>query len=480
MPTEFKLPDLGEGIHEAEILAIKVKEGDSVKEDQIIFEVETDKAVVEIPSPYVGTVQKIHVKVGDVGRVGNVMITFDTGADKSSSSDTKSNVQNTVAKVAAAAQSKVESGGNGKSNKSINTPEPAFAGSNTANAVNTAGPIPASPATRRLARELGVDLKLVRGSGPAGRILKEDIRGYAEGVPDSHRSSHSTSTLNLGGGQRNFGPPDRSSTYASYSGGKDDKSEGGNFVPFSVPPFELPDFNKYGNVERVPLRSLRRKIAINMAQSWSHVPHVTHFDEIDVTDIERWRLKHEKEVAAAGGKLTLTVLALKAIVAGLHKYLQFNSSLDETKSEIVFKHYFNIGVAVATERGLIVPVVRDVNKKSIFELAQEVTDLAKKTREGKIEIEKLQGGTFTVTNIGAIGGTGMVPMVNFPEVAILGMAKAKQQPVVINGVIEIRTIMPVALSFDHRVADGAEAAYFVNHIKNCLEDPFEFFMETSK
>lgn len=245
----------------------------------------------------------------------------------------------------------------------------------------------------------------------------------------------------------------------------------------SLTPFEMPDFSKYGPVERVPLRSLRRKIANNMALSWQHVPHVTSFDEIDITDIEMYRQKHEKSVSERGGKLTLTVLALKAIVAGLKLYPQFNSSLDEATGEIVYKYYYNIGIAVATDRGLIVPVIKDVDKKSILELSIELAEIAQKTREGKIEVDRLQGGTFTVTNIGAIGGTGMVPMVNYPECAILGMARAAEKPAVRNGEIVIRTLMNVALSFDHRIADGAEAAYFVRHISECLSDPFKLLME---
>jgi pyruvate dehydrogenase E2 component (dihydrolipoamide acetyltransferase) len=240
---------------------------------------------------------------------------------------------------------------------------------------------------------------------------------------------------------------------------------------------DLPDFSKFGPVERVPLKGIRRKIAQNMTQSWTHIPHVTTFEEADVTQLEALRAKHENEIKQLGGRLTLTVFALKAIASGLKKYPQFNASLDEKTGELVFKHFYNIGVAVATERGLIVPVIRNVDQKSVIELSKELADLSGKTKAGKVELERLQGGTFTLTNIGSIGGTNMVPMINHPEAAILGMARAAQKPVVRNGNIEIGLIMPLALSFDHRIADGAEAAYFMQHIVKRLQEPFTFLLE---
>jgi pyruvate dehydrogenase E2 component (dihydrolipoamide acetyltransferase) len=308
---------------------------------------------------------------------------------------------------------------------------------------------------------------LIKGSGPAGRVVKEDIRAFAEGVPSSVRSAATSAPAT-------HRMPPAARTGAAT---REESGEALSREPLTISPFELPDFTKFGPVDRVPLRSLRKRIAINMTQSWTHVPHVAHFDQIDITDLESYRAKHEKSVAQKGGKLTLTVLALKALVSGLKKFPQFNASLDEGTSEIVYKKYYNVGVAVATERGLIVPVIKDVDKKSIVELSVELADIAQKTRDGKIELERLQGGTFTVTNIGAIGGTGMMPMVNFPEVGIFGMAKSKLQPVVRNGEIVVRNILNVTLSFDHRVADGAEAAYFVRHVSECLEDPFKLLLE---
>lgn len=467
MLFEFKLPDVGEGIHEAEVLAIKVKEGDQVKEYQPMFDVETDKAVVEITSPITGLVEKILVKVGEMAKVGKVMITFQTSqpapADKARSQE--SGLASAAKATGAEKQvSEAIAGGNGRNAAALAE----------APATISVGPVPAAPATRRLARELGVDLKLVRGSGPAGRVLKEDIRAYAEGVPSSVKALPAGSSAQVSGGVSSGGhrvPP------AARTAQAKEDNEPLSREPLTISPFELPDFSKFGPVERVPLRSLRRRIAINMTQSWTHVPHVAHFEQIDVTEIDSYRAKHEKGVAQKGGKLTLTVLAMKAIVSALKKYPQFNASLDEKTSEIVYKRYYNIGVAVATERGLIVPVIKDVDKKNIVELSVELADIAAKTRDGKIELERLQGGTFTITNIGAIGGTGMMPMVNYPEVGIFGMAKSKLQPVVRNGEIVVRNILNVTLSFDHRVADGAEAAYFVKHVQECLEDPFKLLLE---
>ncbi len=480
MVVEFKLPDLGEGIHEAEILDIKVKEGETVKEDQILFEVETDKAAVEVPSPYAGVVQKIFVKVGDVGRVGSVMISFALASDKAASPErgktaSAPEVRNAVPVTAKEAvgtpAGKASSGGNGRSVPPENLPQQ--------RAQAAIGPVAAAPATRKLARDLNLDLQLIQGTGPGGRITKEDVRGFAEGVPSSAKSAGTASggqATAPGAGRRHTAPAAPMSMAARYGGSEKGESTtaGG---PLTLQPFELPDFTKYGPVERVALRSLRKKIAINMAQSWSHVPHVSNFDECDVTELEKIRVKYDKAVQQKGGKLTMTAIALKAVVSGLRKFPQFNCSLDEATSEIIFKQYFNIGIAVATERGLIVPVIRNVDQKNITELSIELAEVAQKTRDGKIEMERLQGGTFTITNIGPIGGTGMVPMVNFPEVAIIGMARATEKPVVRDGQIVIRTILPLALSFDHRVADGAEAAMFLRYIASCLEDPFQMLLE---
>ncbi|CAN5429901.1 pyruvate dehydrogenase complex dihydrolipoyllysine-residue acetyltransferase [soil metagenome] len=479
MTVEFKLPDLGEGIHEAEIIAVKVKEGEMVKEDQIIFEVETDKAVVEIPSPYAGAVAKIHVAQGQTVKVGCVMIGYDIAAKTPGQSQAQAQTQapaaaastsSQVAPTAAPVKQAVAAGHNGAA-----AAPPAVLPS----AKSVSGPVPATPATRRLARELGIDLHQVNASGPAGRVLKEDVMAYAAGSLESRiqpASANSASANTVAAASKVAAP----SMKDKYGGSSADASPlvgmGGN-----AGPVEYPDFSKFGDVERLPLKSIRRKIAMNMTQAWTHIPHVTHFDEANVTELTSLVTKYEKEFALRSGdskvRPTLTVFTIKALASALKLYPQFNSSLDENTGEIVIKHYYNIGVAVATERGLIVPVIKNVDQKSFYDIAAELADIAAKTRAGKIELERLQGGTFTLTNIGAIGGTSMSPMVNFPEAAILGMARASQKPIVKDNQIVIGTILPLAMSFDHRLADGAEAAYFVQHVVKLLEDPFKFVLE---
>lgn len=467
MTVEFKLPDLGEGLHEAEIVSVRVKEGELVAEDQIIFEVETDKAVIEIPSPYAGTVEKIFAAAGQVIAVGSVLITYNLKSGKTGTVE--------MEKVVVAPQAaEVATSGNGKQALPAKVAVPAGP---RAFVEDRTKPVPATPATRRLARELGVDLYTVPGSGPAGRVLKEDVMAYAQGSLERMAVSAGTTKPAASAGSS-------SSSIQDKFGGQEKSGEAGGGLLFKTQglaqPFEYPDFSKWGKVERLPLKSIRRKIAVNMTQAWTHIPHVTHFDEANVTELVSILPRFEKEFADRAGnpkvRPTLTVLAIKAIASALKLYPQFNSSLDENTGEIVVKHYYNIGVAVATERGLIVPVIKDADQKSFFEIAVELADIAVKTRAGKIELERLSGGTFTLTNIGAIGGTSMSPMVNFPECAILGMAKAAEKPIVKDGQIQIGTILPLAMSFDHRLADGAEAAYFVQHIVKLLEDPFKFVM----
>lgn len=475
MTVEFKLPDLGEGIHEAEIIAVKVKEGEMVKEDQIIFEVETDKAVVEIPSPHAGVVASIPVAAGQTVKVGCVMIAYDIAAKgqaapaAGASAQTATPVAPQSAPQSAPVKQAVAAGNNGAQ------AQPA--------AKAASGPVPATPATRRLARELGIDLHQVNASGPAGRVLKEDVMAYAAGSlesriqPSGSSASTANATVNKSQGASATTAPSMKDKYGGTSGDAAPLiALGGNNSPV-----EYPDFAKYGDVERLPLKSIRRKIAMNMTQAWTHIPHVTHFDEANVTELSSLVTKYEKEFAVRSGdnkvRPTLTVFTIKALASALKLYPQFNSSLDENTGEIIIKHYYNIGVAVATERGLIVPVIKNVDQKSFYDIAVELADIAAKTRAGKIELERLQGGTFTLTNIGAIGGTSMSPMVNFPEAAILGMARASQKPIVKDGQIVIGTILPLAMSFDHRLADGAEAAYFVQHVVKLLEDPFKFVLE---
>ncbi len=424
MARSFKLPDLGEGIHEGEVLAILVSVGDEVKEGDPILEVETDKAAVEIPSPYTGTVREILVKQGDMVKVGDVLMTFSNGAEEEAVE-----AKRPVEKPAEPAE------------KVVPMPAPARA----------EGPVPASPATRRLARELGVDLRQVTPTGPGGLVSADDVRAFAEKGEKVEEVPE---------------PP------------KERPAEG---VPMAAPVPALPDFSKWGPVERVPVRSIRRATAKQMTLAWSQIPHVHNQEWVDVTKLEAFRKNHKAEIEAKGGKLTPTVFALKAVATALKTYPKFNATLDTGEGELVMKHYFHIGVAVNTDDGLIVPVVKDVDRKSIVELSVELNDLVQRTRERKATLEEMQGGTFTITNVGPMGGGFFAPIINYPEVAILGMGSASMQAVVKEKdkheyEIVPRLMMPIVLCIDHRVLDGADALKFIRVLKEALEDPEELLI----
>jgi pyruvate dehydrogenase E2 component (dihydrolipoamide acetyltransferase) len=426
MARPFKLPDLGEGVHEGEVLAVHVSTGQEVKEGDIILEVETDKAAVEIPSPFSGRVSEVLVKPGDTVKVGDVMMIFSNG-EEAETIDAQKPQQLPAeavetAKMAASAAS-----------------------------AERKGPVPASPATRRLARELGVDLHQVTASGPGGRVTADDVRTFADS------------------GKKKVAPAAPAETPAAEA------------PQLAVRASALPDFAKWGPVERVPFRSIRRATARQMMTAWSQIPHVTSQDQVDITKLEAFRRRRKDEIEAAGGRLTMTVFALKAVATALKRHPQFNATLDVEAEEIVIKNYYHIGVAVNTDNGLIVPVVRDVDRKSIKELAVELHDIVQQTRARKISREDLQGGTFTITNAGAMGGGYFAPIINFPEVAILGMGQGRLQPTVVdkdNGEHEIavRLIMPIVLCIDHRVLDGADAIQFLKVVIEALQDPDELLI----
>ena len=444
MAKEFRLPDLGEGIHEGEVLAVKIKPGQQVKEDDVILEVETDKAAVEIPSPHSDVVTQVNVKAGDIVHVGDVMVVFGGVSDNLPRAEAAIPVAAGAAPVAGDSRS----------------PAPAITAQPKAQPGE--GPVPAAPSTRRLARELGVDLRRVTPSGPGGRVTAEDVRAFASAP---QRSTQPAPALPIG---------DAGSTARI------------GVSPHTVDAPPLPAYDQVGPVERIPLRSVRRATARQMALSWSQIPHVTTQDLADITELEALRERYKDAVKAKGGALTLTVFVLKALVNALKAFPKFNASLDIETEEIVLKHYYNTGVAVDTDRGLLVPVLRDVDKKSVLELAVEQLALVQRTRDGKASLADMQGGTITLTNVGAIGGTGFTPIINYPEVAILGLAKARVQPVAREivlspGVTEPgfeeryhfvpRLMLPIILAFDHRVNDGAEAQRFLNRIIEQLENP---------
>jgi len=440
MTFDFKLPDLGEGIREAEILGVKVNEGQTIAEDQALFEVETDKAVVEIPSPVAGKVLKVNVKTGQIVPVGTVMVSIDDGSFLSNKSASATSGNKTSKVISGSTEPSPAMSSPAMSGPRMSSPT--IAANSAAISAASAGPAIATPATRQLARELKIDLHLVPGSGPGGRISREDVLTYAE---------------NKQGKKAVSGQP----AIGTESGAKPE-------------PVALPDFSKFGKIERVPIKSLRRKTAQLMALSWARIPHVTHGDEADVTQLEAFRKKHEDLAKQKGVKLTFTAFVMKAAVMALQAFPELNTSYDEQAEEIVFKYYYNIGMAVATDRGLIVPVIESVDKKSIIELAVDINRIAEKARAAKIELHELQGATFTITNIGAIGGISATPIIHYPEAAILAVMKTKETPIVRNGKIESALMMPLYLAFDHRLTDGAQVAHFVREIVKMLEDPSSF------
>ena len=297
-------------------------------------------------------------------------------------------------------------------------------------------PVPAAPHVRRLARELGVDIHSVQGTGPGARISKDDVKAHAKTLITS-----ATAALRASPGAR-----------------------------FAEP--ALPDFSKWGKIERVSMRGVRRKTAEHLREAWNTIPHVTQQDQADITELEQLRARFAPRAAEAGGKMTVTAIALKVCASALKIFPQFNASIDMAKEEIVYKQYINIGVAVDTDRGLLVPVVRDVDKKNIVELAAELTQFSKKARDKKLTPAEMEGGTFTITNLGGIGGTGFSPIVNHPEVAILGLSRSSMAPLWIDGKFEPRLVLPLSLSYDHRLIDGADAARFLRWIAEAIEQPF--------
>ena len=446
MAKAFKLPDLGEGIHEGEILSIRVSVGDDVKEGDIIMEVETDKAAVEIPSPYTGVVEEVLVKPGDTVKVGDVLVTFRTAeAEAPAPRAEEREVARPEKEVAPPKLKKAEPA----------RPEPGRPAA-PPEIARKEGPVPASPATRRLARELNVDLSQVTPTGPGGLVTAEDVRTFAEKGPKPGE-----------------GLPTREA-------GREEKPEEAR--PVVVPAPTLPDFSKWGPVERVPLRSIRKATAKQMALAWSQIPHVSNHDVADMTKLDVFRKKHKAEIEAKGGRLTHTVFALKAVATALKAFPRFNSTIDTEVGEIILKQYYHIGVAVATDDGLIVPVIRDVDRKSILDLSVELKEKADRTRQRKVGLDDLQGGTFTITNVGHMGGGQFIPIINYPQVAILGMGAATMQPAVMGDEkqgyeIVPRLRMPLVVCIDHRVLDGADVIPFMRMIVENLEDPEQLFMK---
>ena len=480
MPRPFRLPDLGEGLTEAEIIKVLVQEGDVIQEDAPLIEVETDKANVEIPSPMSGRVAKIHVEAGQTVKVGSVLVTFDDAGAP-------------APRAAAPPAARID-GRAAEARALLNVdapparPGPRLTDAHSERAGKTAdatpvrtGPVPATPSTRRLARELGVDLHTVAGTGPAGRVTDDDVRAAASATSQqsltevAHAGRAPVSIARTGEGTA---PAGGASAGAAPAGARaEPRGPAKPLASVGLEPPPLPNFEQWGQIERQPLSHLRRTIAERMALSATIVPHVTHFDRADITDLDALITRNLERARERGLVLTLTSFLLKAAALALRAHPTFNASLDAPAGELVLKRYINLGVAVATERGLIVPVIRDVDRKPIIELARELAALAQRTREGKATLDDLRGGTFTVTNIGALGGTGAMPIINYPEVAILGVARGRLEPAVHDGAIVPRLLLPLSLTFDHRVADGADGARFASSIVRSLEHPDELLLE---
>lgn len=431
MLQEFKLPNLGENIESGEVVEILVSEGDSVEEEQTVLELETDKAVVEVPSSMAGVVRSVHVKVGEQAAAGQLILSVETvdeasdrSADKveeATSEPASASTEEPAEDAPSAAASKTATGAVVGFGRSASRSEPADA------------TVAASPTVRRLARELGVDIVQVKGSGSRGRILAGDVREYAQ-----------------------------------RQTGKDQE-------PMPMP--NLPDFSRWGKVERQRFSNVRRVTARQMGLSWSAIPHVTHHDRADITDFEARRRRYSEQLKAEGIKLTVTVVVLRVLASALRRFPKFNASLDMDRQEMILKHYVNVGVAVDTPSGLLVPVIRDVDQKNTLKLARELQQLAARARERKLSLEEMQGGTFTLTNLGGIGGTSFTPLINWPEAAVLGLSRTALQPQLKDGQWISRVMLPLSLSYDHRLIDGADAARFLKWIVGALEDPFLLALE---
>jgi pyruvate dehydrogenase E2 component (dihydrolipoamide acetyltransferase) len=445
-PSEFKLPELGENISQGDLVRLMITPGAKVSEGQPVMELETDKAVVEVPSSVTGVVKEVKVKEGEKIKVGQVIFTLEGGAAAQPARPRSAPVEHVSGQHGARLAFQAAIRAEGKTEEQALPPDqpqpaaPAF--SMPSQLGKVAGtehrqPIPAAPHVRRLAREVGVDIYNIKGTGPGGRISEDDVKAFAKSLLSAAATAAQA--------------PPRAGHFAQP---------------------QLPDFTKWGKTERVSMRGVRRKTAEHLAESWNTIPHVTQHDRADITELEHLRARFAPKAEEAGGKMTVTAIALKVCAAALKVFPQFNASIDIEKEEIIYKQYINIGVAADTDRGLLVPVIRDVDKKNIVELAVELSQLSKKARDKKITPEDMQGGTFTITNLGGIGGIGFTPIVNHPEVAILGLSRSRIEPEWINGKFEPRLILPLSLSYDHRLIDGADAARFLRWIAEAFEQPF--------
>ncbi|MGD2173034.1 MAG: dihydrolipoyllysine-residue acetyltransferase [Gammaproteobacteria bacterium] len=438
------LPDVGD-FEDIEIIEILVAAGDQVDKEQSIIVLESDKATMEIPSPYAGTIESMKVKVGDRVNEGDEIAAIQAG---DGGGESKPAEEKAPAEPAAAEKPADEPAPSAEQSKPADPPPQAaetaqrtdvapgktqrpHPGSSPGEAIAAGKTIHASPSIRRYARELGVDIEQVIGSGPKGRIVKEDVKAFVK------------SSMTSGGG-------------------------GGGGIPVAGPP--AVDHSKFGEIETVPLSRIKKIAGAHLHRSWVTVPHVTQFDEADITELEAFRKSLAKEAEKKSVRMTPLVFLMKAVVSALREFPDFNASLDASAENLIMKKYFHIGIAVDTPNGLVVPVVRDVDQKGLFDLAGELGEISSRARDGKLSPAEMQGGCFTISSLGGIGGTYFTPIVNAPEVAILGVSRSKMQPVYIDGEFQPRLILPMGLSYDHRVIDGAQAARFTSFLAQVISD----------
>jgi len=418
------LPELGENIESADIINVLVKPGDNIEKDQGIIEIETDKATVEVPSSISGKVVEVLVKTGEKAKTGQAII-------KVESSETE-----TIEKTKPGTKEEiVEQKSDTKAEQVVAEPE--YNSERVEQPPVMKEAAPAAPSVRRLAREIGINIKDVPGSGPSGRISMSDVKAYAKKLNESKAGF-------VGGGI---------------------KKEG------------LPDFSKFGEIEVKPTTNVRQKTAEHLSYAWATIPHVTQFDKADITELEKLRKELNQKAKDPKDKLTMTSILAKVCASALKVFPQFNSSINLERKEIIYKKYYNIGIAVDTEFGLIVPVIKHADRKNITELARDINALAEKARNKKVSLEELQGACFTITNLGGIGGTSFTPIVNSPEVAILGVSKGGYEPVYNGKTFEPALMLPLSLSYDHRVIDGADAARFLRWVCEVLENPMKLLIE---
>jgi len=462
MAKEIKVPQISEGVETAVISEILVSKGDKIEEDQSVISVETDKATAEVPATSGGTIKEIKVSEGDEVNVGDVIIILeddddDEDSEEKEEKETTDKKKDTSKKKKESEREEDDSDSEGikkdeskskekEEDKETDEPEEdkdnkdekddedeKKKNKNSKSKKNkdtdeaSSKEVYASPGVRRLARELGVNIKEINGSGESGRITEKDVKKYKEG----------------------------GSTKSSSGQAK------------------LPDFSKWGAVETKPLNSIKRTTAKNVLASWQSIPHVFQFGEADISGVETYIEDHNEKVEKAGGKLTLTAILTKIVATALHKFPTFNASIDMDKEEMILKKYVNINIAVATEDGLLVPVIKNADQKSIKDLSVEISEIAEKARKQKLSKEDMEGGNFSISNLGGIGGTNFTPIVYHPQVAILGISRASTKPVYIDGKFEPRSILPLSLSYDHRLIDGADGAAFMNWLVKALEDPYE-------